>query len=299
MQADEGGPVTDADFIAVPILGNIPHGDLDQVGPEDMLGYEYVHKRELGRGRFFLRTRGDAMAPLILDGDLLLIEARTPVEAQNHRCRLHGQARNMQTTPPLQPHRGTRISQSKLRPNHRHRGAGNHRASDKNRAELSDWLAAVRRVIRRCCGMRKVKNMKGRMLGLLVVLSFAGVTLVDVAIFGPGSLTSKLVRYLQTQTDENQLPLSDVGNEAETGIKQLSPINEANKEPETQSPPQQTDANETRKLEFSMLIGILKDLTSSSAKLEFIRDNMDLMPDSLSLVELHRILALFSSVAKS
>ena len=144
----------------------------------------------------------------------------------------------------------------------------------------------------------KVKNMKGRMLGLLVVLSFAGITLVNVAIFGPGSLTSKLVRYLQTQTDENQLPLSDVGNEAETGIKQLSPINEANKEPETQSPPQQTDANETRKLEFSMLIGILKDLTSSSAKLEFIRDNMDLMPDSLSLVKLHRILALFSSVAK-
>ena len=74
MQVNEGGPVTDADFIAVPILGDIPHGDLDQVGPEDIVGYEYVHKRELGRGRFFLRTRGDAMAPLILDGDLLLIE---------------------------------------------------------------------------------------------------------------------------------------------------------------------------------------------------------------------------------
>ena len=74
MQVNEGGPVTDADFIAVPILGNIPHGDLDQVGPEDIVGYEHVHKRELGRGRFFLRTRGDSMAPLILDGDQLLIE---------------------------------------------------------------------------------------------------------------------------------------------------------------------------------------------------------------------------------
>ena len=74
MQADEGGPVTDGHFISVPILGNIPHGDLDQVGPEDIVGYEYVHKREFGRGRFFLRTRGDAMAPLLLDGDLLLIE---------------------------------------------------------------------------------------------------------------------------------------------------------------------------------------------------------------------------------
>ena len=74
MQVNEGGPVTDGDFISVPILGNIPHGDLDQVVPEDIVDYEHVHKRELGRGRFFLRTRGDAMAPLILDGDLLLIE---------------------------------------------------------------------------------------------------------------------------------------------------------------------------------------------------------------------------------
>ena len=74
MQVNEAEPVTDADFIAVPILGNIPHGDLDQVGPEDIVGYKHVHKRELGRGRFFLRTRGDAMAPLILDGDQLLIE---------------------------------------------------------------------------------------------------------------------------------------------------------------------------------------------------------------------------------
>ena len=77
MQVNEGGPVTDADFIAVPILGNIPHGDLDQVGPEDIVGYEHVHKRELGRGRFFLRARGDAMTPLILDGDQLLIEPGT------------------------------------------------------------------------------------------------------------------------------------------------------------------------------------------------------------------------------
>ena len=78
MQVNEGEPVTDADFIAVPILGNIPHGDLDQVGPEDIVGYEYVHKRELGRGRFFLRTRGDSMAPLILDGDLSSSSSRDP-----------------------------------------------------------------------------------------------------------------------------------------------------------------------------------------------------------------------------
>ena len=74
MQVNEAEPVTDGHFISVPILGNVPHGDLDQVGPEDIVGYEYVHKRELGRGRFFLRARGDSMAPLLLDGDLLLIE---------------------------------------------------------------------------------------------------------------------------------------------------------------------------------------------------------------------------------
>ena len=73
---------TDEDFIAVSILGNIPHGDLDQVGPENMLDYEYMPKREIGRGRFFLRARGDAMAPLILDGDLLLIE---PGPQWNHK----------------------------------------------------------------------------------------------------------------------------------------------------------------------------------------------------------------------
>ena len=65
---------TDEDFIAVSILGNIPHGDLDQVVPEDIVDYEHVHKRDIGRGRFLLRARGDSMAPLILDGALLFIE---------------------------------------------------------------------------------------------------------------------------------------------------------------------------------------------------------------------------------
>ena len=141
----------------------------------------------------------------------------------------------------------------------------------------------------------KIKSKKRVILTVLTILGVVGITLVDVPIFGPGSLTSKLVRYLQTQTDENQLPLSDVGNEVETGIKRLSPINEANKEPETQSPPQpqQTDVDKTEALEFSRLMGILKDLGSYPARLSFIKTNIDLMPASLSLDELHRILALF------
>ena len=141
--------------------------------------------------------------------------------------------------------------------------------------------------------IEKVKSKKGSIVTVLGLFGFVGITLFDVAICGSGSLTSKLVRYLEKPTDENQLPLSNVENETETGITQLSPINEATKEPETQTPSQQTDADETRKLEFSRLIGILTDLSTYSARLGFIENNIDLMPDSLSLAELHRILALF------
>ena len=70
----EAEPVSDDDFVAIPILGDIPCGDLDQVGQGDIVGYQHVYKDKIGRGRFFLRARGDSMAPLILDGDLLLIE---------------------------------------------------------------------------------------------------------------------------------------------------------------------------------------------------------------------------------
>lgn len=72
--ADEAESVTDEDFIAIPILGDIPCGDLDQVGQGDILDYQHVHKNKLGRGKFFLRAKGDSMEPLIFDGDLLLIQ---------------------------------------------------------------------------------------------------------------------------------------------------------------------------------------------------------------------------------
>ena len=134
----------------------------------------------------------------------------------------------------------------------------------------------------------KTKSIMGIIVVALTILGFFGIKIFDITIINVG-------KESETQTAESQLSFSDVGNETETGIKQLSPINEANKEPETQSPPQQTDADETKTLEFSRLIGILEDLTSSSAKLDFIRDNMDLMPDSLSLVELHQILDEFPS----
>ena len=71
---DEAESVTDDDFLVLPVLGDIPCGDLDQVGQGDIVGYQHVYKDKVGSGRFFLRARGDSMVPLILDGDLLLIE---------------------------------------------------------------------------------------------------------------------------------------------------------------------------------------------------------------------------------
>ena len=141
----------------------------------------------------------------------------------------------------------------------------------------------------------KAKSIIGITVVVLTVLGFFGIKLFDITISERLWLISNVGKKSETQTDESELPLSNVGNEAETGIKQWSPINEATKEPVTQSPPQQADADETRKLEFSRLIGILKDLRSYPTRLSFIKTNIDLMPASLSLDELHRILALFSS----
>lgn len=74
MQSDETESVTDEDFIAIPILGDIPCGDLGLVGQRDIVGYQHIHKDRVGKGRFFLRAKGDSMETLIIDGDLLLIE---------------------------------------------------------------------------------------------------------------------------------------------------------------------------------------------------------------------------------
>ena len=53
--------MTDEDFIAAPILG-------------DIIRYQQVHKDRIGRGKFFLRAKSDSMEAPIVDGDLLLIE---------------------------------------------------------------------------------------------------------------------------------------------------------------------------------------------------------------------------------
>ncbi len=49
----------------------------------------------------------------------------------------------MQASLSLRSHHGTRLRQLKLRSHHDHRGDDNHRTSNKNRAELGKYLAAV------------------------------------------------------------------------------------------------------------------------------------------------------------
>ena len=139
------------------------------------------------------------------------------------------------------------------------------------------------------------KSIIGIIVVVLAILGFLGIKIFDITISDFLRSIINVKKESATQTAESQLSLSNVENQTETGITQLSPINEANKVLGAQSSHQQTDTDKTGKLEFSMLIGILEDLTSSSIKLEFIRDNMELMPDSLSLVELHQILGEFPS----
>ena len=86
--------------------GNLPHGDLNQVGPEDMLGYEYVNKRDIGRGRFLSPCQRRLHGTPYPRRRSPPYRAGHPVEPQN-RCRgLHGQECCVQATPPQQPHRG-------------------------------------------------------------------------------------------------------------------------------------------------------------------------------------------------
>ena len=74
MKIKDAIPVADEDFVPVPIFGHIPCGDPLMVQEEDILGYEWIHKDMVGRGKFFLRAQGASMSPRIEDGDLILIE---------------------------------------------------------------------------------------------------------------------------------------------------------------------------------------------------------------------------------
>ena len=62
------------DYVWLPLYGEIPCGDLRQVGEEQIIDHLPLPKWLVGPAQFVLRADGDSMAPTIEDGDLLLIE---------------------------------------------------------------------------------------------------------------------------------------------------------------------------------------------------------------------------------
>ena len=62
------------DYAWLPLYGDIPCGDLLQVGQEDIIDHLPLPKWLIGPAQFVLRAKGDSMVPSISDGDLLLIE---------------------------------------------------------------------------------------------------------------------------------------------------------------------------------------------------------------------------------
>ena len=119
-------------------------------------------------------------------------------------------------------------------------------------------------------------------MAALTVLGFLGVQIFDITIFKR--------RHLKTDTPKELEPQPQL-NVEEPKTQVLSQIG-MDKKPEPQIPPQPIKVG---KLPISKLIEILKDLSSSSYRLGFIRDNIDFMPEILSLKELNDILDLFFS----
>lgn len=66
--------VTKDDFVPVPLLGEIPCGDLKQVNDSHIIDYFEMPAWLASKDCFFLRAKGDSMEPIITDGDLLLVE---------------------------------------------------------------------------------------------------------------------------------------------------------------------------------------------------------------------------------
>ena len=71
------------DYVWLPLYGEIPCGDLRQVGQEHIIDYLPLPKWLIGPAQFTLRATGESMMPSIQDGDLLLIEPGNQWENKN------------------------------------------------------------------------------------------------------------------------------------------------------------------------------------------------------------------------
>lgn len=74
VDVDSAETIGREDYAWLPLYGEIPCGDLSQVGQEHIIDRLPLPKWLIGPAQFALRAKGDSMMPSIQDGDLLLIE---------------------------------------------------------------------------------------------------------------------------------------------------------------------------------------------------------------------------------
>ena len=73
----------------MPILGTV-RGGVGGVAEEEILGYEPVDASRFGKGEdfFWLRVTGDSMAPVLCEGDLVLIRRQDTVDSGQYAVAL-------------------------------------------------------------------------------------------------------------------------------------------------------------------------------------------------------------------
>ena len=133
--------------------------------------------------------------------------------------------------------------------------------------------------------MKNSQKVAAVIMGALTILGFLGVQIFDITIFKGGHPKTDIVKEPKLQNP------SQINVEKEPKAQASSQVG-GEKKPELQVPPQPIRVGE---LPVSKLIEILKDLSSSSYRLNFIKANIDFLPEVLSLKELNDILDLFSN----
>ena len=144
-----------------------------------------------------------------------------------------------------------------------------------------------------------IRNPRSLLLMLGIVVAFFGVRLFDVDI-NLLPLLGIVVAFSGVRLSDivifPQLPKSDVKQEPQIGpsSKGLRGKNDIETQKKRYAQLQQTKDREVIRLPLSRLMGILKDLPLTSDKLKFLEENIDFLPNSLSLYELNCILDLFA-----
>ena len=86
---DEPEPAAESRTRPVPILGTV-RGGVGGVAEEEILGYEPADASRFGKGEdfFWLRVTGDSMAPVLCEGDLVLIRRQDTVDSGQYAVAL-------------------------------------------------------------------------------------------------------------------------------------------------------------------------------------------------------------------